>query len=77
MRNEEVMMELILKRAVEDETIRLVEMNGSRINPTTKRDPFQDYDIVYYVEDMEPFLKDHLGWTASEKESSCKCLIKC
>ena len=59
MRNEEVMMELILKRAVEDETIRMVEMNGSRINPTTKRESFQDYDIVYYVEDMEPFLKDH------------------
>ncbi|MDN7240608.1 aminoglycoside 6-adenylyltransferase [Planococcus sp. N028] len=58
MRNEEEMLELILSKARESENIRLVEMNGSRVNSQTNKDPFQDYDIVYYVEDIESFIKD-------------------
>jgi len=34
-------------------------MNGSRVDSPFKTDPFQDYDIVYYVEDLQSFLKDH------------------
>lgn len=59
MRNEKEMLELILTKAEEIDTIRLVEMNGSRVSSTAKKDPFQDYDIVYYVEDIDSFLKDH------------------
>jgi aminoglycoside 6-adenylyltransferase len=33
-------------------------MNGSRVNPNAKKDPFQDYDIVYYVRSVEPFRHD-------------------
>lgn len=59
MRNEEEMMKLILTKATQSENIRLVEINGSRVNSQAKKDPFQDYDIVYYVEDMQSFTKDH------------------
>ncbi|WP_033542423.1 aminoglycoside 6-adenylyltransferase [Planococcus sp. CAU13] len=59
MRCESEMLDLILAKAIENENIRLVELNGSRVDPQAKTDPFQDYDIVYYVEDMQPFLKNH------------------
>jgi len=52
MRSEKEMMGLILNTAREDERIRAVIMNGSRVNPNVKRDCFQDYDIVYVVKDI-------------------------
>jgi len=52
MRSEKEMMGLILNAAREDERIRAVIMNGSRVNPNVKRDCFQDYDIVYVVKDI-------------------------
>jgi aminoglycoside 6-adenylyltransferase len=36
-------------------------MNGSRANPNAPRDPFQDYDIVYLVQEVAPFWKN-LDW---------------
>lgn len=45
------MMDLILDYADRDENVRAVLMNGSRANPLAKKDPFQDYDIVYLVVD--------------------------
>lgn len=59
MRYEDEMLDLILTKAIESENIRLVELNGSRVDPQAKKDPFQDYDIVYYVEDMQLFLRNH------------------
>ncbi|MFC3417893.1 aminoglycoside 6-adenylyltransferase [Salinicoccus hispanicus] len=59
MRNEEEMLELILTKAMISDNIRLVEMNGSRVDSSLKPDPFQDYDIVYYVKDLQSFLRDH------------------
>lgn len=58
MRSEQEMFDLILGVARRDERIRGVVMNGSRANPTVRRDPFQDYDIVYLVEKYESFLRD-------------------
>mgnify|MGYP001236559765 CR=1 FL=1 len=58
MRNEQEMMELILGLAREDERVRAVILNGSRANPDAPRDPFQDYDIVYAVREVEPFVRD-------------------
>ncbi len=55
MRSEQEMLDLILETARCDERIRAVIMNGSRTNPTARRDPFQDFDIVYIVTDVEPF----------------------
>lgn len=58
MRSEQEMMTMILDTARADERIRAVGMNGSRTNPDAPRDIFQDYDIVYFVTDMQPFLAD-------------------
>lgn len=61
MRSEQQMLDLILATARDDERIRAVIMNGSRANPNAPRDPFQDFDIVYLVTDVEPF-KYNLEW---------------
>lgn len=58
MRSEKEMMELITEVARNDERIRGVYMNGSRTNPNAKRDIFQDYDIVYVVEETASFIED-------------------
>lgn len=63
MRSEEEMMDLILSIAQEEDRIRAVIMNGSRANPNAKVDIFQDYDIVYVVRELEPFLRN-LEWIA-------------
>jgi hypothetical protein len=41
-------------------------MNGSRANPSAKRDIFQDYDIANFVTDVDPFrdyefIRSHFG----------------
>ncbi len=58
MRTEREMTELILNAARQDERIRAVIMNGSRVNPNAPRDIFQDFDIVYLVTDVTPFVND-------------------
>ncbi|MBS4199925.1 aminoglycoside 6-adenylyltransferase [Bacillus sp. FJAT-49732] len=59
MRTEQEMMSLILSIAKNDERIRAVLMNGSRVNPNVKKDRYQDFDIVYYVHEISSFLADH------------------
>ncbi|MBN2146546.1 MAG: aminoglycoside 6-adenylyltransferase [Anaerolineales bacterium] len=59
MRSEQEMLELIIQTARDDERIRAVVMNGSRANPNAPRDFFQDYDIVYLVTEMAPFVRNH------------------
>ena len=58
MRTEKEMMELILRTAKEDARIRAVYMNGSRTNPNAPKDIFQDYDIVYVVEETGSFIRN-------------------
>lgn len=58
MRSEQEMMALILDTARDDERIRAVMMNGSRTNPNVPRDDFQDYDIVYFVQETDSFRSD-------------------
>ena len=58
MRTPEEMFTLILDMAKREENIRLVGMNGSRANPNAPKDQFQDFDIVYVVRDMKPFLEN-------------------
>ncbi len=57
MRSEKEMLGLILGFAEEHEAVRAVVMNGSRVDPGTKKDPFQDYDIVYLVTDTAGFTR--------------------
>ena len=58
MRSEKEMFELILGVAERDDRIRAVFMNGSRADANSRKDIFQDYDIVYVVTDTAPFLAD-------------------
>lgn len=58
MRTQKEMMDLILNVAQQDNRIRAVCMNGSRVNPNVTKDPFQDYDIVFLVTDMNAFIKN-------------------
>ena len=61
MRSDKEMMKLILDTAKKDKRIRAVIQNGSRANPNAKKDPFQDYDIVYLVTDVAPYA-NNLKW---------------
>ena len=63
MRSEREMLELILSIAQEDERIRAAILNGSRANPDAPRDIFQDFDVVYFVTEMAPFVRN-LDWIA-------------
>lgn len=49
------MMELILGIAKKDERIKIVTLEGSRTNNNVPRDKFQDYDISYFVTDIDSF----------------------
>ncbi|MBP1964406.1 aminoglycoside 6-adenylyltransferase [Paenibacillus aceris] len=58
MRTENEMLQLIVQFAQENEHIRAVIMNGSRVNPNVPKDIFQDYDIVYVVASLQSFIND-------------------
>ncbi len=58
MRSDEEIIDLILKIASQDERIRIVAMNGSRVNKNARQDAYQDFDIVFLVKDMQSFLKN-------------------
>lgn len=60
MRTETEMLDVILKTA---ETIQVeaVAMSGSRTNPKAQKDEFQDYDVVYIVDDLDNLTND-LSW---------------
>lgn len=59
MRTEQEMMELILSTAREDDRVRAVFLGGSRANPNAPRDCFQDYDVVYLVDETASFRENH------------------
>lgn len=61
MRTTEEMLELIIKVAKEDPDIRAVLMSGSRANKDCPIDKYQDYDIVYFVRDVQPYW-DNMAW---------------
>lgn len=52
------MMKLIMDKAINDERIRAVTMEGSRVNKNSVRDKYSDYDICYYVTDIKEFTGD-------------------
>ena len=54
-RTTEEMIELILKVAKADQRIRAVWMSGSRANPDTPKDKYQDFDVVFQVKDVAPY----------------------
>jgi aminoglycoside 6-adenylyltransferase len=59
MRSEQEMLEVIVNTAKNDDRILAAMINGSRVNPNAPRDIFQDFDIAYFVTDIDSFTKDH------------------
>ena len=60
MRTEIEMLDIILKNA-ETLQVEAVAMSGSRTNPKASKDEFQDYDVVYIVDDLDN-LTSNLSW---------------
>ena len=60
MRTDTEMMNLILQIA-ESLQVEAVALSGSRANPRAPKDEFQDYDVVYIVENLNDLLSD-LSW---------------
>lgn len=59
MRSGEEIKKLIIDKAIADNRIRAVLLNGSRANSKIKPDKYQDFDIVYIVQELDSFIKDH------------------
>lgn len=57
MRNDTEMMNLILQIADTLE-VEAIALSGSRTNPRAPKDEFQDYDVVYIVENLNNLLSD-------------------
>lgn len=60
MRTENELMNLILQIADTLE-VEAIALSGSRTNPQAPKDEFQDYDVVYIVENLNELLSD-LSW---------------
>ena len=58
MRTEQQVTDQLLSFAQNNDLIRAVVMNGSRVNPNAPKDLFCDYDVVYYVPNPRHFLED-------------------
>ena len=61
MRSPDDVIQQIIQIAEEDDRVRAVLLNGSRADPNAPRDIFQDFDIVYLVDEIEPFVANP-GW---------------
>jgi len=64
LRSEQELMKAILGAAAQDDRIRLVTLEGSRANPNIAPDRFQDYDISYFVTDLDSFKTNDLWLSA-------------
>ena len=60
MRTETEMLDVILKTA-ETLQVATVAMSGSRTDTKASKDEFQDYDVVYVVENLDELITD-LSW---------------
>ncbi len=60
MRTETEMLDVILQTA-KSLQVEAVAMSGSRTNPKAPKDEFQDYDVVYVVDDLDNLTSD-LSW---------------
>ena len=60
MRTETEMFNVLLQTAKALQ-VYAVAMSGSRTNPNAPKDEFQDYDVVYIVEDLDSLIAD-LAW---------------
>lgn len=61
MRTEQEMMKMLVDFAMNDTRIRLATLEGSRTNRNIPLDAFQDFDISYFVTDIDSF-KENDQW---------------
>lgn len=61
MRTSQEVMDAILDFAKQNDNIRMVGMEGSRVNRNIPRDSFQDFDVTYFVKDPSQLTGDD-GW---------------
>lgn len=61
MRSEQEMMNMFVDFARNDQRIRLATLEGSRTNRNIPPDMFQDYDVSYFVTDIDSF-KENDQW---------------
>ena len=54
------MLSLLIKIA-KNLKVKAIAMSGSRTNPKAPKDEFQDYDVVYVVDDLDNLTSD-LSW---------------
>lgn len=52
-------MEFIITTAKNDDRIRAVVMNGSRVDPGALVDRLSDFDIIFFVHNIQSFTSDH------------------
>ncbi len=64
MRTEREVIDQLLEFARINEMVRAVWMNGSRVNPSVKKDPFCDYDVVFAVTSPNHFVQDQ-SWISN------------
>ncbi|QQK76177.1 aminoglycoside 6-adenylyltransferase [Salicibibacter cibarius] len=58
MRNEKEMINLFENIVMNDDGVRLSVLEGSRTNKNIPKDDFQDYDLSFFVTDIESYKKD-------------------
>lgn len=61
MRSDKEMLEQIMTFAKNEERVRAVTLDGSRVNPSATRDKYSDFDCVFFVRDIQSFIKEE-GW---------------
>ena len=65
MREEQEVIGRLLDFARRDSRVRVVLLNGSRVNPNVAKDELRDYDVIYGVTDIASFSRDQ-SWIAAE-----------
>ncbi|OXS58873.1 hypothetical protein B1A99_12990 [Cohnella sp. CIP 111063] len=65
MRQEKEVFGRLLAFADRDARVRVVLLNGSRVNPNVEQDELRDYDVIYGVTDIASSAEDQ-SWIAAE-----------
>ena len=52
------MLDKITELAKQDKNIQAAVLNGSRVSPSSIPDVYQDYDVIYIVDDVKLFVED-------------------
>lgn len=61
-RSDQEMLNLIMDFAIENDDVRAVILNGSRANSNIERDIYQDFDIVYVMRKVRPYVEGDRSW---------------